>query len=114
MAKALQERAVVALGGGAIENADTRGDLAELPVALMTVSAEAVKSRITSSNRPLLSDGLKSWQRLADSRREIYESLASRTWDTSGRDVEYIAADIAAWIRSDTSHAHEETRRTPQ
>lgn len=114
VAKALRERAVVALGGGAIVNADTRSDLAELPVALVTVSADAVKSRIRGSNRPLLTDGIKSWQRLVDSRREIYESLASRTWDTSARAAEDVAADIAAWIRSDSSHTHEETRRTPQ
>ena len=93
VAKALRERAVV---------------------ALVTVSADAVKSRISGSNRPLLTDGLKSWQRLVDSRREIYESLASRTWDTSARAAEDVAADIAAWIRSDSSHTHEETRRTPQ
>jgi shikimate kinase len=114
VAKALQERAVVALGGGAIMNVDTRADLTDLPVALVTVSAEAVESRISGSNRPLLTDGVTSWQRLVDSRREIYESLASRSWDTSGRAAEDVAADIAAWVRSDTSHAHEETRRTPQ
>jgi shikimate kinase len=98
VAQALTENAVVALGGGAVMDADTRADLASLPVALVTVSAEAVAQRIAGSSRPLLSDGLASWRSLAEARRTIYESLASRSWDTSERTAEEVAAEIADWI----------------
>jgi shikimate kinase len=101
VARALGERAVVSLGGGAILDPATQKDLEGLPVALMTVSPEAVLSRI-GSKRPLLSsgDGVEAWQRLVDARRETYERLATRSWDTSHHPVEAIAAEIAAWVRS--------------
>jgi shikimate kinase len=99
VAKALGEEAVVALGGGAILDADTRADLARLPVALVTVSREAVQSRITGTGRPLLANGLESWDRLVAHRSDVYRSLATRTWDTSGRPVGDLAREIAQWSR---------------
>ena len=103
VAKALTEHAVVALGGGAILDADTRRELRELPVALVTVSREAVQSRISGTGRPLLADGLESWDRLVAVRNDLYQSLATRTWDTSGRAVEDLAREIAQWTR-DLNH----------
>jgi shikimate kinase len=99
VAKALGEKAVVALGGGAILDADTRAELTALPVALITVSRDAVQSRISGTGRPLLADGLDSWDRLVANRNELYHSLATRTWDTSGRPAEELAREIAQWSR---------------
>jgi shikimate kinase len=99
VARALTERAVVSLGGGAVLDPDTQSDLAGLPVALMTVSADAVRLRI-GEHRPLLrGGGVEAWERLVAARRETYERLASRTWDTSDRPIETIAQEIADWIR---------------
>lgn len=100
VARALGERAVVSLGGGAVLDTDTQRDLAGLPVALMTVSAEAVAGRI-GTKRPLLRDGgVAAWEKLVAGRQELYERLASRTWDTSDRPVDQIAAEVADWVRS--------------
>jgi shikimate kinase len=41
--------------------------------------------------------GIESWQALVDARRETYERLASRTWDTSHRPLDAIAEEIAQW-----------------
>ncbi|MBC7518132.1 MAG: shikimate kinase [Microbacteriaceae bacterium] len=99
VARAIQERAVLSLGGGAVLNPATQRDLASLPVVLMTVSAEAVAARI-GEKRPLLKDaGIDAWQKLVDDRREIYERLASRSWDTSVRPIDQIATEIAHWVR---------------
>ncbi len=101
VARALRERAVVSLGGGAVLDAETQADLDGLPVALMTVSAAAVESRI-GHRRPLLRDGgVEAWQRLVAARRETYERLASKTWDTSTRPIDAIAAEVAEWIGSE-------------
>jgi shikimate kinase len=97
VAKALGRRAVVSLGGGAVLNPETQAQLAELPVALLTVSADAVAARIVGGKRPLLADGIESWQKLVDARREIYERLATRSWDTSERPIDQIAVEIAEW-----------------
>lgn len=98
--KALSENAVVSLGGGAILNTDTQRDLAGYRVALMTVSPQAVESRVGGTKRPLLTDGIEAWQRLVAARRDVYERLATRSWDTSDREVEPIAQEIAAWVRA--------------
>ncbi len=94
---ALMEDAVVSLGGGAILDEDTQRDLAGRLVALITVSAEAVEPRITGGKRPLVADGIEAWKTLVEERGEIYERLASRTWDTSKRPISTIADEIAAW-----------------
>jgi shikimate kinase len=100
VAQALTERAVVSLGGGAVLDRDTQRELARLRVALVTVSPEAVEARIAGSNRPLVADGIASWSALVEARRETYERLATRTWDTSHRPIEHIAAEIAAWVEA--------------
>lgn len=100
VARALGERAVVSLGGGAVLDADTQRELRGLPIALMTVSAEAVAGRI-GTKRPLLRDGgVAAWEKLVADRHEIYQRLATRAWDTSDRPIDQIAAEIAEWIQS--------------
>jgi shikimate kinase len=103
VAEALREPVVVSLGGGAVLDADTRADLAGQRVVLLTVSADAVAARIGGGKRPLLKDGIAGWVALVESRRELYEGLASRAWDTSALPLDEIAGDIADWIRQDTA-----------
>jgi shikimate kinase len=97
---ALAQDAVVALGGGAILNEDTQADLGSHRVALITVSAEAAEPRIAGTKRPLVAGGIASWIAILEARREIYERLAGRTWDTSSRPMAAVAAEIAAWVQS--------------
>ena len=100
VARALRERAVVALGGGAVLDRSTQAELAGLPVVLMTVTAEAVASRI-GDKRPLLRDGgVEAWEKLVAARRSTYERLATRTWDSSNRPIDAIAQEIADWVRT--------------
>jgi shikimate kinase len=106
VAQALSTEAVVSLGGGAVLDEQTRQQMAEQRVALLTVTPDAVRKRISGQNRPLLaaesSEGrLAAWQQLADSRRQVYESLATRSWDTSVRPITAIAREIADWATRD-------------
>jgi shikimate kinase len=98
---ALAQDAVVALGGGAILDERTQADLVDRRVALITVSAEAVAPRIVGTKRPLLAGGVDAWKQILDSRREIYERLATRVWDTSSRPLVGIAFEIADWARTE-------------
>lgn len=108
VAQALTERAVVALGGGAIIDPRTQSDLAAHRVALITVSPDAVAARLVGSGRPL-TDGIDAWSTLVASRREIYERLATRRWDTSHLPIDRIAAEIAAWITDETPPQEQES-----
>ena len=99
---ALQHRAIVSLGGGAVLDPDTQNDLKTVPVVLLTVSDEAVTSRISDPQRPLLRDGIEAWKKLVAARMPIYTELAWNTFDTSEGDLDAIAEDIVSWISSGT------------
>jgi shikimate kinase len=86
---------VVALGGGAVLDESTRAALGACVVVLLTVSEDAVTTRLASSTRPLLTDGLASWRRIAAEREPLYEALADVTVDTSRRPMTKIAAELA-------------------
>jgi shikimate kinase len=97
VAEALVEPGVVSLGGGAVLDPDTRTDLADATVVLLTVSPEAIASRIANAKRPLVSD-LESWKLLVAKRADLYASLADFTADTSTSSIESIVEEIASWI----------------
>jgi len=99
VAQAIGERAVVSLGGGAILDPESQRDLAERTVVFLTVTADAVAQRINTDKRPLLKEGTHVWQSIFDERREIYERLATVTFDTSTGKISAIADDIADWVR---------------
>jgi shikimate kinase len=92
---------VVALGGGAVLDPSTRAALADCTVVLLTVSAEAVAARLAGSARPLLTDGVDSWRRIAAEREPVYRALADVTVDTSRRPMTRIAAELAERLQDD-------------
>ncbi|WP_241993097.1 shikimate kinase [Cryobacterium frigoriphilum] len=101
--EALKGGAVVSLGGGAVLDAQTRGDLGQATVVFLTVRAAVVEARLGGTRRPLLSagpaGGLGDWQRIYDERRPIYEELASIRFDTSNRPIDGIVDEIVTWVR---------------
>lgn len=101
--RALAADGVVAFGGGAVLDPRTQADLADVPVVLLTVDADAVAARLGGGKRPLVTS-IDEWRALVESRRELYESLADYRTDTSNRPTDLIADEIADWHR----------RRTPQ
>jgi shikimate kinase len=99
---ALEHNAIVSLGGGAVLDPATQEDLKSVPVVLLTVSEEAVATRICDPKRPLLRGGIDSWNNLVVARMPIYTELAWNTFDTSEGDLDKIAEDIVTWINSGT------------
>jgi shikimate kinase len=103
VAEALTERAVVTLGGGAVLDPRTQADLAQYPVAQLTVSAAAVEARISGGKRPLLSDGIGAWQAIVDARQPIYDRLSGFSVDTSSQPLDRVAQQIAHWLERQKS-----------
>jgi shikimate kinase len=94
---------VVALGGGAVLDPDTREDLGGHPVILLTVDPRTVAARIrNTTTRPLLhgDDALARWEHVAAERRELYDQLADVTFDTSTGHIREIVEAVAAWVRA--------------
>ncbi len=98
VARALTERAVVTLGGGAVLDAETQADLAGLHVVQLTVAAEAVAERIEGGKRPLVRDGIEAWAALVAQRQPIYDRLSQLTIDTSHVPLDGVAQTIADWL----------------
>lgn len=107
VARALSERAVVTLGGGAVLDARTQADLAHHRVVQLTVSPEAVASRIAGGKRPLVRGGVDAWTALVAARQPIYDSLSHLTIDTSRQPLEGVAAQIAEWLESQRPQSEE-------
>jgi shikimate kinase len=99
VARSVGKRSVVSLGGGAVMHPATQTLLEDATVVYLTVSVEAVRSRIAGSNRPLLTDGAASWARIFAERRPTYERLATATWDTSTLPITRLADEIADWAK---------------
>jgi shikimate kinase len=100
--EALETGGVVSLGGGAVLDADTRGDLRAHRVALLTVSESLVAGRIAGAGRPLLAgdeDPVARWSRILDERLPLYREVADETFDTSTGPLADVAVRIAEWAR---------------
>ena len=100
--EALTTGGVVALGGGAVLDADTRHDLAAHHVVLLTVSPQIVRSRIQGASRPLLADGgdpVARWETIMRSRGALYAEVADVTFDTSTGPLAHVVDDIVSWVR---------------
>lgn len=83
---------ILALGGGAILDADTRALLAGLRVAYLSMDVEeAVKRTGLGVARPLLAvNPRKQWRELMEARRHLYEEVATVVVATDGRTPEEV------------------------
>ncbi|MBF8169974.1 shikimate kinase [Streptomyces olivaceus] len=84
---------VLALGGGAVLDADTRALLAGQRVVYLSMDVEeAVRRTGLNAARPLLAvNPRKQWRELMDARRHLYEGVAASVVATDGRTLEEVA-----------------------
>ncbi|MGC0333229.1 shikimate kinase [Streptomyces sp. SAI-170] len=93
VARALAEHeGVLALGGGAILDADTRALLAGHAVVYLSMDVEeAVRRTGLNVARPLLAvNPRKQWRELMEARRHLYEEVATAVVPTDGRTPEEV------------------------
>ena len=91
--KALTEHAgVLALGGGAVLDADTRALLAGRRVVYLSMDVEeAVRRTGLTVARPLLAvNPRRQWRELMEARRHLYEEVATAVVATDGRSPEEV------------------------
>ncbi|POX55946.1 shikimate kinase [Streptomyces sp. Ru71] len=83
---------VLALGGGAVLDADTRRLLAGHQVVYLSMDVEeAVKRTGLNAARPLLAvNPRKQWRELMEARRHLYEEVATAVVPTDGRTPEEV------------------------
>lgn len=112
--EALAGGGVVALGGGAVLDADTRADLRAHRVVLLTVQPHVIASRIGGEARPLLAgeDPVERWNRIFTERRPVYEEVADVEFDTSAGPLAAVVAKIVTWAQAPSTAASGATERT--
>jgi shikimate kinase len=101
--EALMSGGVVALGGGAVLDGETRRELAAHKVVLLTVSPQTVRSRIQGESRPLLTQGedpIARWEAILEQRRPLYDEVADMTIDTSTGPLADVVKKIVSWVRA--------------
>jgi shikimate kinase len=88
---------VLALGGGAVLDPETRELLAGHDVVFLRVGlSDAVKRVGLGTSRPLLLGNVRGRiKTLLDERTPVYESVATFAVDTDGRTPEDVAAEVA-------------------
>jgi shikimate kinase len=96
---------VLALGGGAVLDPDTRAELRGHRVVFLSVGlTDAVKRVGLGVGRPLLLGNVRSRiKALLDERQPIYAEVASVTVTTDGREPEDVAAEVAAHVEGPTT-----------
>ncbi|MEU2718870.1 shikimate kinase [Streptomyces sp. NPDC007205] len=87
---------VVALGGGAVLDADTRGLLAGQRVVYLSMDVEeAVRRTGLNVARPLLAvNPRRQWRELMEARRHLYEEVAAVVVATDGRTPEEVTQAV--------------------
>ena len=102
VARALEEHdGVLALGGGAVVDEQTRASLAGHTVVFLRVGlSDAVKRVGLGTSRPLLLGNVRSRiKALLDERNPVYESVATLTVDTDGRTPGDVAHEILTQLQ---------------
>lgn len=103
VAKALAEHdGVLALGGGAVLDAETRTALAGHTVVFLHVGlVDAVKRVGLGSARPLLLGNVRARVKaLLDERLPLYQEVATLTVETDGRSVEAVVDEVRARVET--------------
>ncbi|MEV5340835.1 shikimate kinase [Streptomyces sp. NPDC052676] len=87
---------VLALGGGAILDADTRALLAGRPVVYLSMDVEEAARRTgLNAARPLLAvNPRKQWRELMEARRHLYEEVARAVVATDERTPDEVAQAV--------------------
>ncbi|MEU3829762.1 shikimate kinase [Streptomyces sp. SID486] len=87
---------VVALGGGAVMDPDTRALLAGQRVVYLSMEVEeAVRRTGLNVARPLLAvNPRKQWRELMEARRHLYEEVATAVVATDGRGPDEVTRDV--------------------
>ena len=101
VATALAEsQGVLAVGGGAVLDADTRALLADHRVVFLDVGIKDAASRIgLNRDRPLLLGNPRAqWIRLMEARRVLYTEVAFATVDTDGRSPAEVVDEIVRLV----------------
>jgi len=80
---ALKANQVIATGGGAVLSGENQRALETATVIYLSTNGLHMRARLSNGNRPLLKNGMTDWKEIYESRKPLYERLATFEIDTS-------------------------------
>jgi shikimate kinase len=92
--EALSAIRVIATGGGAVLSGTNQRLLENATVIYLSTNGLHMKSRLENDNRPLLKNGIAEWKAIYESRKPLYERLATFEIDTSAAGLSKTLDDI--------------------
>ena len=92
--EAMSKVRVIATGGGAVLSGNNQRVLEHAIVIYLSTSGLHMKSRLENGNRPLLKNGISDWREIYESRKPLYERLATFEIDTSAAGLGKTLDDI--------------------
>ncbi len=97
----IEHDGVLAVGGGAVLDADTRGLLSGQQVVFLDVSIKDAATRVGfNRDRPLLLGNPRAqWLRLMEARRPLYDEVATTRVNTDARTADAVADDVVLWLK---------------
>lgn len=100
-----EHEGVLALGGGAVLDADVRTALLDHVVVHLDVGLAAAMSRLAMNrSRPLLVGNVRGqWQRLSDERRPLYLQVAGLSVLTDGMSAAQVADRVVAALETEAA-----------
>ena len=81
--EALKANQVIATGGGAVLSGENQRALEAATVIYLSTNGLHMRARLSNGNRPLLKNGMTDWKEIYESRKPLYERLATFEIDTS-------------------------------
>lgn len=100
LASSLLRTQVVATGGGAVLSGANQRALESAIVIYLSTNGLHMRSRLSNGNRPLLKNGISDWKEIYESRKPLYERLATFEIDTSaaglGKTIDAICEKLEA------------------
>jgi shikimate kinase len=99
LARCLEGSGVVATGGGVVTTESNRNLLKSHSVIYLATDGKHIPARISTRNRPLLNSGDHSWSTIYESRKPLYQQVATHEIDTSGKSLANIVSEISELVR---------------
>ena len=98
LADSLPGSAVVATGGGIVIREENRDLMKGQLVVFLDTDSEHVLGKVNISKRPLLKDNPERWQEIYQTRKPLYESVATATVYTGGRSIKTLIQELKELI----------------
>jgi shikimate kinase len=96
---ALGQGGVIATGGGIVTQETNRKALSEHLVIYLSTNGRHIASRLLTSKRPLLKNGVSDWKRIYEERKPWYEEVGKFEVSTSSKPLGRIVGEIVEILR---------------